>query len=222
MHSPPRRVSACRGVSAGFTLLQLAEHFQATFPAVSLAAALTFCPTPLLTLVFPLSCISACTLACCSSLPQTVSGGGKRSKADRDHLKPRFTRQTLRGGDWQKARQTRPSTTCQRQEIWVLCCLGLYNTFKSIKRLRLSGFCSSRRCTHFLANKRARRAKKDELELSGSEANLCFTVHPKLFSCSLHLVDEMRWNREGLLLYFLKIMLILALNNFPLNQQPVM
>lgn len=42
-----RHASACLGVTAGVRLPQLSEHFQATFSTVSLAALLTFCPTPL-------------------------------------------------------------------------------------------------------------------------------------------------------------------------------
>lgn len=42
-----RHASACLGVTAGVRLPQLSEHFQATFSTVSLAAVLTFCPTPL-------------------------------------------------------------------------------------------------------------------------------------------------------------------------------
>lgn len=42
-----RHASACLRVTAGVRLPQLSEHFQATFSTVSLAAVLTFCPTPL-------------------------------------------------------------------------------------------------------------------------------------------------------------------------------
>lgn len=83
-----RHVSACLGVSAGVRLPQLSEHFQATFSTVSLAAVLTFCPTPLpLTLFseFPRLhlCISSCVLPIS---PSDCVTRVKRKKEDGDLL----------------------------------------------------------------------------------------------------------------------------------------